>query len=126
FGRTRPVADPDQRPDTPLVLPQSVWKAAEAEQTRRRSAHSYDTYLEDLTPEVRSGGSERVSTQYIIEDVLGMPPSSLRDRKMTTIIGERMRLLGWDGPKTVVIHDGARRTGYRRATDLPDLLEPPF
>lgn len=125
-NRDQLLAESDQRPDTPLVLPQSVWKAAEAEQTRRRSAHSYDTYLEDLTPEVRSGGSERVSTQYIIEDVLGMPPSSLRDRKMTTIIGERMRLLGWDGPKTVVIHDGARRTGYRRATDLPDLLEPPF
>lgn len=126
-NRDQLLAEADARSNAPLVLPEEVWGEAIEAQAARRAAHSFDEFLVDMKPEALFAGYERVSTKHILDNVLGLSRNMLAQPNTTKVLAERMRALGWEGPKPVVLREGKRARGYLRETDQSDLLdEVPF
>lgn len=127
-NRDQLLAEADVKRAGQLWLSDEVAADAELLHAERREAHSWDDKLEDFLPEQVSGGYERVSTRHLLDVVLELPDAVKARADTTSVLGVRMRLLGWDGPKPVRFESGRRAKGYTRPTDQPDQVpgEVPF
>ncbi|CTQ56722.1 putative P-loop ATPase [Roseibium album] len=124
-NRDQLLAEADTVESTSLILPASVWEAATTEQAARRADHSWDEFLAEMQPEERFAGKDRASTKYIIEQVLKLSSGEIARRDTARLLRERLRHLGWSGPKLIAFKGKRRAKGYWRETTEPDQFAPP-
>lgn len=101
--------------DDPITLPSSLWAAAAAAQAERVAPDPWDDVLMLGLPGVveEVNGELRVTTKDILDSVLKLGLPMVRD---TRRLGERMRLLGWTGPKPIRTASGPL-SGYVKRRD---------
>ncbi len=100
--------------DDPITLPSSLWAAAAAAQAERVPPDPWDDVLTLGLPRVAKevNGEWRALTQEILDKVLGLSMPMTRD---TRRLGERMRVLGWTGPKPIRTPSGPLSGYVKRA-----------
>jgi predicted P-loop ATPase len=105
-----------------IVLLESLWPDAAAEQEMRREVDPWEDLLQDLRGEIAAEGDERVLSQDILENHLHIPRERQTDYHAKRL-SNCMRLLGWSGSKTMR-SGGKRGRGYWR-TSVTGGVTPP-
>ncbi|MEM6564992.1 MAG: VapE domain-containing protein [Pseudomonadota bacterium] len=125
-NRDQLLAEADTMGDGPLVLPDEVLADATAQQTARLEGHSYDEFLVDMVPEEQWGAFERVSSEFLVDEVLKLGRNTLANPHTMKTITQRMTMLGWEKGKVRFRKHGKVMSGFKRPTDSPDRPEIPF
>jgi energy-coupling factor transporter ATP-binding protein EcfA2 len=95
-----------------ITLPEDLWEAAATEQSQRTSRDPWLDILEQEPGEEVHGEFVRVSSRYILESALELKLGQQKPSDQRRVAA-CMRLLGWDGPKTMRVKGQVGR-GYER------------
>lgn len=96
----------------PISLPEALWGNAAVEQAARTMRDPWLDILEKEPGQEASETTVRVSSAYLLTEVLQIEPGRQKPSDQTRL-GVCMRLLGWDGPKRMRV-DGHNVRGYER------------
>jgi predicted P-loop ATPase len=99
-----------------IILPESLWSAAGAEQEARREVDPWEDILAQITG-TWDCGEYRISSQELLWGILKIPEER-QTRLAMTRVKQCMNRLGWEGPDQMRICQNKTR-GYRRGT-VPD------
>ncbi len=103
-----------------LTLPDELWPEVTARQDDRMVHDPWIDALEKVTGR-RSGDEVRISSEYLLTEVLGLLRSQQNDGASKRL-ARAMKSLGWHGPEKIRI-DGRSMRGYRRQV-RPDDEQP--
>jgi hypothetical protein len=98
-----------------IKLPERLWSRAAVEQNKRLEHDPWDDILEGVQGEIHrgyDGDEERVASIALISECLKIP-ADRQTKEVEKKVGQCMRRLGWEGPKTQRV-GGILKRGYSR------------